>query len=55
MTSDVAMISALIRGRYMSTSVAIKWPLTRTLGLVVEVEEVEITAWSHSSRDTIFR
>ena len=52
MAPDVAVISASFRGRYMSTNVAIKWPLARRL--IVEGEEAEMTAWSHSSRDTIF-
>jgi hypothetical protein len=53
MASDVAVISSLFRGRYMSTNVAIKWPLARSLNLTVDDDEAHMTAWSHSSQHTI--
>ena len=52
MASDVAVISSLFRGRYMSTNVAIKWPLARSLNLRVGHKRAHLIASSHSSQNT---
>jgi len=54
MAYDVAVISSLFRGCYMSTNVAIKWPLARSLKLAVGHKRAYLMAWSHSSKNTTF-
>jgi len=52
--SDVAPIAALFSGPYTSTNVAMQWPHARSLKVSMEEDYAQLTAWSHSSQNTIF-